>query len=65
MWLQGFTEQKVNLADSAADFQQLLRHIGDTSFKLPHWKQQRPNLLIEAARFIVGATPDLGTLVVR
>ncbi|DBA66726.1 TPA: hypothetical protein ACH3X2_001875 [Trebouxia sp. C0005] len=42
-------EHKVMTADSAADCQQVLRHLGEIHPSLPLWRQQRPALHLHSA----------------
>ena len=43
-------DHKVLLADTSADCQQVLRHLGEIHPTLPLWRQQRPALHINAAQ---------------
>ena len=64
--LQGLGESKVSVVDTATDARQLLRHLGDLPLKLPLWRQQRPSLLVETARFEASAeSSEAGTLILR
>ena len=58
-------EQKVFVADNLSDYQQLLRHLGEVSLKLPAWRQQRPSLLVEAATIMPSGDSGSSTMIVR
>ena len=62
---QGITEQKVHVVDSATDFKQLVRHLGEMGIRLPTWRQQRPSLLVEKAEYVDAGNPQQGTLMLR
>lgn len=47
--MQTAGEHKVMTADSAADCQQVLRHLGEIHPSLPLWRQQRPALHLHSA----------------
>ena len=49
MLVQIAGEHKVMTADSAADCQQVLRHLGEIHPSLPLWRQQRPALHLHSA----------------
>jgi pre-rRNA-processing protein TSR1 len=44
-------DHKLLSADTPQDFKQLLRHLTDSPASVPHWRQERPALLVEAAEF--------------
>ena len=58
-------EPKVFVADNLSDYQQLLRHIGEVSLKLPAWRQQRPSLLAEEATVMPSGDSSSSTMIVR
>ncbi|KAI3432659.1 hypothetical protein D9Q98_004203 [Chlorella vulgaris] len=63
-------DHKLLAADTPLDFKQLLRHLSDSAPSVPHWRQHRPALLVEAASFEQqqAAGPEgaaVGTLLLR
>lgn len=57
-------------ADTQQDLKQVLRHLADAPAAPPHWRQQRPSLLVEAAEFrpaepAAGEAAGTGTLLLR
>lgn len=50
-------EHKVFHVDTAADCQQLIRHLAEHPVSVPHWRQQRPSIMVEAADFRPSAEP--------
>lgn len=60
-------DHKVVAADTAADWQQVLRHVGDTHPTLPLWRQQRPALHLDSAQplFDCGDASAQGTVVLK
>ena len=66
VWLQIAGEHKVMTADTEADCQQVLRHLGEIHPTLPLWRQQRPALHLEtiAPQFST-ADASAGNVVIR
>ena len=59
-------DYRVLLAEGAADAQQLVRHLADVSPTPPHWRQQRPSLLLDGATFGPDpGDPSFGMLLLR
>lgn len=58
-------EHKLCIAESAADMQQIMRHLADMTPTVPLWRQQRPSLMVQAAEFCASPDPALGTLLLR
>lgn len=57
-------------ADTQQDLKQVLRHLADAAPAVPHWRQQRPSLLVEGAEFVpadaaAGGAAATGTLLLR
>lgn len=65
--LQIAGEHKVMAADTEADCQQVLRHLGEIHPTLPLWRQQRPALHLDsiAPQFNTADTSAQGNVVVR
>ena len=63
--VQGITEQKIHVVDSGTDYKQLVRHLGEVNIRLPTWRQQRPSLLVEEAKFVRTGSLQQGTLMLR
>ena len=62
---QGITDSKIHVGDSATDFKQLVRQIGELNVRLPSWRQQRPSLTAEAAEYHLTEGQQHGTLLLR
>lgn len=45
-------DHKLLAADTPADFKAVLRHLCDAPASVPHWRQQRPAVMVEAAEFV-------------
>ncbi|KAI7842810.1 hypothetical protein COHA_003556 [Chlorella ohadii] len=64
-------DHKLLPADTAADFKAVLRHLSDAPASVPHWRQQRPAVMVEAAEFVAqqqgeqDGSAALGTLLLR
>ena len=46
-------EHKFMHADNPSDFKQLLRHLADSAVVIPYWRRQRPQIIAEAAEFVL------------
>lgn len=44
-------DNKLLAVDTPLDFKQLLRHLADAAPAVPHWRQQRPAVMVESAEF--------------
>lgn len=68
-------DHKLLAADTPADFKAVLRHLCDAPVSVPHWRQQRPAVMVEAAEFVAQQQGEqqsageggaaLGTLLLR
>ncbi len=67
MLVQIAGEHKVMTAETAADCQQVLRHLGEIHPSLPLWRQQRPALHLHSAHpsFNTADPSAHGSLVLR
>jgi len=56
-------DHKVFVAESEHDCRQIMRHLADSARNVPHWRRQRPQVMIQGAEFAAhSANPSEGTL---